>query len=223
MAKLIFDYDGTLHQTIGIYAPALRQAYANLVAAGCAPMRNMSDEEISQWLGWSTVDMWNAFMPDLPEDMKRKAGLEVGQNMYNLISGGKAKMYPGALDVLQQLKNEGHTLICLSNCDSSYRVAHIKAFGLEQNIDSFYATGDYNYEPKTKLFEYIQERYGSHEDVRYIAIGDRFYDIELADSGGLDSIGCLYGYGRAGELDTATIKVTDVTQIPSAVKQLMHL
>lgn len=65
---LFFDYDGTLHDCIRIYAPAFRRVYPELVTAGFAAPRTFSDPELSQWLGLSVSDMWNRFMPELPQE-----------------------------------------------------------------------------------------------------------------------------------------------------------
>ena len=39
MKGVIFDYDGTLHESIRIYAPAFHRAYEYLVEKGHAPQR----------------------------------------------------------------------------------------------------------------------------------------------------------------------------------------
>ena len=70
MHSLIFDYDGTLHDSIKIYAPAFRQAYAYLVSLKLAEERTWTDGEISPWLGFSSRDMWNSFLPELPQFYK---------------------------------------------------------------------------------------------------------------------------------------------------------
>ena len=44
---LIFDFDGTLHQTARIYIPAFRAARAALVAQGY-PVRAFADAEITR-------------------------------------------------------------------------------------------------------------------------------------------------------------------------------
>ena len=56
---------------------------------------------------------------------------------------------------------------------------------------------------------------------QYIVIGDRFHDIETAVKNGLKSIGCGYGYASDGELKDADIIVSDITEIPQAVKKLI--
>ena len=63
MKNLIFDYDGTLHETMRIYGPAFRKNYENLVSRGLAPAREFSDAEISGWLGFTAV--WLAVVAGL--------------------------------------------------------------------------------------------------------------------------------------------------------------
>ena len=37
MTTLLFDYDGTLHESLRLYAPAMQDAYDHLTARGFAP------------------------------------------------------------------------------------------------------------------------------------------------------------------------------------------
>ncbi|WP_444643122.1 hypothetical protein ACRQU7_01245 [Caproiciproducens sp. R1] len=50
MANLIFDYDGTLHESLYIYAPAFRLGYPHLVRKGLIPDKDFSDTGISSGL-----------------------------------------------------------------------------------------------------------------------------------------------------------------------------
>ena len=82
---LIFDWDGTLHNTLHLYGKAFRIAYRELVESGYAPPKYYSDEEMSQYLGMNAPDMWNAFMPELPQEVKKAASDQVGREMVRLI------------------------------------------------------------------------------------------------------------------------------------------
>lgn len=47
---LIFDYDGTLHNTMIIYKSAFRRCFAWLVESGYTQEQEISAEKIAGWL-----------------------------------------------------------------------------------------------------------------------------------------------------------------------------
>ena len=127
---VFFDYDGTLHNSMHLYGPAFRRAYAALVTDGWAAPRTFSDEEIASWLGYSPAAMWASFMPELPEAIWQRASAAIGEEMRRLLAAGAGRLYPGAKAMLESLREEGCTLVFLSNCSGSYRDEHLAAFGL---------------------------------------------------------------------------------------------
>ena len=92
MVNLLFDYDGTLHDSLQIYAPAFQAAYDRLTELGYAEPRRWSAGEVRQWIGLTPEDMWDRFMPDLPETEKRTSGALIGSRMLELIRGGRARL-----------------------------------------------------------------------------------------------------------------------------------
>lgn len=212
---LILDYDGTLHQSSIVYESAFRKAMDDIAGRGWIPRENYTSEEINYWIGFSAHEMWEKFHPELSDEQKKYAGRLVGDYMMAEIREGKAKLYPGALKALMLLKKD-YELIFFSNCRHEYADAHRKAFGLDRWIDDYFCTGDYGNMQKPEVFkEYIYE-----PDRRYIAIGDRIKDIELASSCGLRSIGCLYGFGSEEELKGADILIHDISELKAAVDKL---
>ena len=115
---VFFDYDGTLHDRRS-YGPAFRRAYAALVTDGWAAPRTFSDEEIASWLGYSPAAMWASFMPELPEAIWQRASAAIGEEMRRLLAAGAGRLYPGAKAMLESLREEGCTLVFLSNCSGS--------------------------------------------------------------------------------------------------------
>ena len=87
---LLFDFDGTLHNTKHLYGCAFRKGYDMLVAEGFAPEHYYADDDVSKYLGVNAPDMWNSFMPDLPEEMKHKASMRIGEELINGILNGQA-------------------------------------------------------------------------------------------------------------------------------------
>lgn len=216
--NIIFDYDGTLHNSIKIYAPAFREAYEYLVEKGLAKSRVWQDHEISRWLGFSSRDMWEAFMPDLAEEEKQKCSSIIGSAMIKYLNDNKAELYEGTIEVLSNLKNEGYNLIFLSNCKIEYMNKHREVFELDKYFCDFYCSEEFGFIPKYEIFKTIKEK---HEG-NFIVVGDRFVDIELAKQHGLYSIGCNYGFGSEEELKDADIIVPDSLRIYDAIKFLYN-
>lgn len=217
MANLIFDYDGTLHQSMLTYAPAFRATCKMLADKGYMAEKEFTDEEISYWLGFNSTDMWNNFLPDVPADVKENARIFLGQDMGQRVENGEGALYPHAEEVLAELKSQGHTLIFLSNCRVKYMERHLRVFGLLRFFDYFYCCEEFDFIPKYQIFRLFSLQHKGE----FIIIGDRFHDIETAEKNGLKSIGCGYGYGKKGELSAADIIVDDITEIPKAVKNLL--
>ena len=208
-STLFFDYDGTLHQCLNIYAPAFRQTYRELVLKGYAAPRSFTDSEISQWLGQPAADMWNSFMPWLPEKIRDDASRQIGHTMVSMTLNGKAALYPHVTDTLNCLKKAGYHLIFLSNCKHSYMMAHRKAFCLDNYFSGFHCIEDYGFSSKWEIYHQIRNQY----PLSHVIIGDRNSDFEIGTRFGLPSIGCTYGYGTEEEYKNASIKIHCISQL----------
>ena len=121
---VIFDYDGTLHNSTRIYADAFRIVYERMVEDGAAPKRDFTDDEITKWLGYSAMDMWQAFMPELSVEDRVYYSKEIGQIMTEKIQNKQAVLYDGALETLAYLKNKGYHVLYLSNCGHLFMSHH---------------------------------------------------------------------------------------------------
>lgn len=187
-----------------------------MVADGFAKPRNFQDHEISQWLGYSSTDMWREFMPKLDKEQQCHYSKLIGKYMHIGLQAGKAAWYPHAMDVVKQLKQEGNQLVLLSNCSVSYMQAHKAYFHLEDLFVGFYPCEQYNFIPKHEVFAFIQTEHPGN----YVVVGDRFHDMEVAKHHNLPSIGCLYGYSAKGELEDADYHIKNITELPAILKKL---
>lgn len=195
---LIFDWDGTIHDTKHLYGCSFRKVYQTLVEQGHVPEHYYSDDDLAGYLGMPGPVMWKTFMPDLPEEIRNQASIQVGIEMSANIPTYSI-LYPGALDALTELKKQGHRLVFLSNCRHMYMEAHRKHWNLDQWFDAFYCSEDYDFIPKEEIFPEIQKNFPGP----YVVVGDRYTDLAIARVHQLPSVGCAYGFGTKEELDCA--------------------
>ena len=92
MVNLLFDYDGTLHDSLAIYAPAVQEAYDTLVTKGLAQPKTWERETIRQWIGLSPQAMWDQFQPNLSQTEKQAGSAQIGRRMQELVEE-KAERY----------------------------------------------------------------------------------------------------------------------------------
>lgn len=217
VATIVFDFDGTLHDSMYIYRIALRRGYELLVKQGKAPEREFSDEYIAGNIGMTAVDAWARMCPDLPWSVTQEAAERVGQVMDELIDDGTARLFPDVPGMLQELKDAGHTLVFLSNCRNAYRDAVRRAFGFDAWFDRYYTAEQFGGAPKEVIFETIRKEV----DGPYIVVGDRDKDRLLAEAHQLPFIGCTYGYAAPGEFDGVTYLAQTPRDIAPLVGQVL--
>lgn len=212
---VLFDFDGTLHETGRIFIAAFRKVHAKLREDGYT-VRDYADEEIVKWLGINTPNMWKDFMPDLTQEETDKYIAYMMGNLDGFLMSEMARLYDGVEEMLTELKNQGRNLVILSNCTKSYRDTAWKRFDLGRWFTDYISCEDYDNIPKEHIFPFVAEKYEGD----YIMIGDRLSDLRVALEHGLPSIGCLYGYGTEEELSVATAMVRTAGEIPKRMKEI---
>ncbi len=206
---LIFDYDGTIHDSLAIYKPAFLKAYDYLVDQGLRPKRAFKDSEISRYLGMSPKEMWDDFGKDLDHKIKNKASTIITQEMAYRIENHQAKLYPNAMKVLKTLKDKGYNLVFLSNCKTNYMKHHNQTFKLFEVFDDMIAAEMFDFLPKHAILKKMIHRYKNPIAV----IGDRIHDVKAAKENDLLMVGCLYGFSKDNELDGSDYYINDIKEL----------
>lgn len=218
MVQLLFDYDGTLHDSLAIYAPAVRAAYDDLAARGLAVGGPPDQETIRRWIGMAPSEMWDQFQPQLSSQEKQAGGARIGRRMGELVEEGKARLYPGVPQVLDELKKRGVGMLLLSNCPVSYLRAHTACFGLERWFDGLYCGEEFDYRPKYEILPILKRRWPGE----FLVIGDREQDMEMARKNQVPAVGCTYGYGSLEELSGATWLAHSPLELLDCVEQCLQ-
>ena len=106
-ASLIFDYDGTIHDTLRIYEPALRRAFKWLEEEHGVRVPHTSRQRIASWLGMNRREMWDSFLPGLPVELREEAGGLVSGNPAGSGGAERQGMPPGGSEQLPGLIRKG--------------------------------------------------------------------------------------------------------------------
>lgn len=206
---LFFDYDGVIHNSLKIYAPAFRKACSHLVSIGLAQPRVWSDAEISPWIGMNSQEMWERSRPDLPETIRQQSSAIISAEMQVLIEGGHAELYPGALETLSYLRDKGYHLLIVSNCRIQYRNSHWRFFKLDRFFEKMVCSEEYGFVSKGEILNRIRYLY----PLEHMMIGDRQIDIDAGRANDMRTIACRYGFAQPGELDDADMFIDDIREL----------
>jgi phosphoglycolate phosphatase len=216
IATAVFDWDGTLHDTIGIYSSAIRKTLEHLTSLSLPVPKSVSDDELKKYLGVNPPDMWRSFAPELDESFIGPAVSYAGEKLIDGINSGAAVLYPGALEAVKQVRSMGINTVFLSNCTSDYMRCFTRLFALDGLFDAMYCCEDYGYIPKEEIFPNIMSSFPG----QYVVIGDRYSDMKCAVAHGTYSIGCLYGFGSYDELACASVTASSPEEIPGLIAGL---
>ncbi|HAX02622.1 MAG: hypothetical protein A2Y45_01715 [Tenericutes bacterium GWC2_34_14] len=206
---VIFDWDGTLHESMHIYEKAFLKGYQHLIDQGYVEHKAFTSKEISSLLGKNPMDMWQSLCPTLDKAYIQEASQIISKEMLQSIERNEAKLYPNVEDVLTYLKEKGYTLVYLSNSKNYYMEAMRKSFQLDRFFDLFLTSEMYNFIPKKMILKEVIHNLQKE----MVMIGDRDMDIETAQFNAIKSIGCLYGYGNASEFVDADCTIHDIIEL----------
>ncbi|MDO9628933.1 MAG: HAD family hydrolase [Acholeplasmataceae bacterium] len=206
---VVFDWDGTLHDSMKIYKKAFLKAYQYLVDNKHAPSKTWKDEEIQLFLGKNPKEMWESFSPELSKDVIDTVSPIISKSMEESIKNNEAVLYPGAIELLKYLKAKGYRLIYLSNSKLYYMNAMEEAFNLCDYFDIMLCSEMYQYISK----KYILERVIDSVPKDVLMVGDRDIDIETGKYNKTFTIGCSYGYGAPNELNNADLIISDISEL----------
>lgn len=125
-------------------------------------------------------------------------------------------LYAGVAALLPRLRARGYFMGVATSKLEGQAVKVLEHFKLAQHFDIICGRGDNDErDTKAEVIAYALERAGAPRLEECVMIGDRLYDINGANSCGLESIGVLYGYGSRAELEGA-----GATWIAASVEEL---
>lgn len=114
------------------------------------------------------------------------------------------ELYGGIAELLSALKAAGKTVVLATSKPEIYSSRILKLFGINGYFDfSEGASLDSSREKKCDVLEYALSKVGvmtPEQKAGAILIGDTVYDVEGANTVGIDSLAVTYGFGKEEDL-----------------------
>lgn len=206
--SIIFDFDGTLHNTLKIYYPAFSSGVEFLREHGFAKDFELNEKNVSRFLGEKPNFAYDLIADGADDSLKREVMALVGKKMDENIKNGIGELYDNSLKVLEKLSKD-YDLYILSNCRESYLDLALDVYNIKKYLKKCFAAETYAFIPKDEIIK--KERQNIKEEI--IFVGDRHHDMEAAKKNELKSIFCTYGFGNAKEGKDANYKISSIGEL----------
>lgn len=206
---LLFDFDGTLHNTIKIYLPALQQGFQWIAQKTDSRPKKITEEYAASLLGYPPMEAWTQLFPHVEKKLLLAAMKQVGDHMNLALQNHEGELYPRTRETLSYLQDRGYTMYLISNSSNSYLHIAADVFLLRPYFKEIIAAQSYCYQPKETIFQSVLK----YEMPSFAAIGDRFHDMAAAEKNHMVKIFCSYGFGKAEEGKTAHFHLQSIDQL----------
>lgn len=130
--------------------------------------------------------------------------------LFRIVSTDYIRLYPGVLELLQQLKDSGKKIFMLSNGQRIFTVPELKYLGIHDYFDALYSSSDIGIcKPDPAFFQHVIEEQRLDKAESVFIGNDDVCDVEGSKKVGLD---CLYihsNLSRAVEEVASTYEIWD--------------
>lgn len=202
---LIFDFDGTIFQTIKPEVEAVKKALFEL-----GWNIDNIEEKVKGYIGKTSEEAYKSILPLDKKSRWEELAREVRKYRHSTILE-YGETYPEVAKTLQILRDRGYKLALYSNASADYFKEITSFLDIGKFFDYMECVGDNNL-TKIELIKKIKAKLG---ESKVAVIGDRIHDIEAAEENDAISIGALYGYSKeeAQKADLAINKFSELLDI----------
>ena len=135
---------------------------------------------------------------------------------FRAITMEKLKLFPGTIELLQDLRKAGKKVYLLSNAQTSFTYPEMKALGLTGYFDDIFFSSDLEVKkPSLRFFEALFEKHGLKKKESVMVGNDRFADVQGALDFGTEAIYLHTEQSTPfeGELPKGSIQVKHLMEI----------
>lgn len=202
---VIFDLDGTLVDSLEDLAASINFMRAEF------SLSPLGLEDVKLCIGKGARNLVARTMP--PDDGRIDEALRIFLGHNGRTLAVHSRLYPCVRELLKSLHLAGIPIALVSNKNTAHSELLLQSLGIIEYFQTILG-GDAvkNCKPAPDpLMEAIQ-RSGAQATTA-VMIGDSINDFDAAAAAGVRSIGCTFGYGEAGELERAAIRIDSLEEL----------
>ncbi|MFN3242698.1 MAG: HAD family hydrolase [Planctomycetota bacterium] len=174
---VIFDVDGTLHDTFAWWAPVIRVGVQRFAEQEGIEIELPDRQAAEAVVGMKDAGVWAPFLPEGYQDRWFDLRSVVLPMEVEEVSRGVDYLFAGVRPLLIHLREIGVKVALASNCRSEYLAAMQDGQGLRQLTDWQFCLDSENVESKTDMLREAQQAASAQ---RVVMVGDREPDHEAA-------------------------------------------
>ena len=214
---IVFDLDGVLLKSddysLDAYHSGLRELFDTHAIEAPLPPR----EAIIPRLGVPGGNLYRDLLPEDRRDLEDELRALVRARFSAAITGGQARLFPGARETVERLRAQGRKLALVSHSPATYFRPAVAATELEPMFDALVCIGERPKATKADMIAEVMEQLG---ESRAVMVGDRKLDIDSGRANGCLTVGAAWGFAPPGELDDADILLADISELIERLETL---
>lgn len=174
---VVFDVDGTLHDTFRWWAPVIRAGLQRFAEREGIAIQLPDDATAEAVVGMRDAGVWGPFLPDGHKHRWQDLRSLVVPMEVEKVSDGTDYLFAGVRLLLPHLRRIGVRVALASNCRTTYMGAMKHGQGLAALSDWQFCLDSPGVQSKTDMLRIARETAGAH---RVVMVGDREPDLEAA-------------------------------------------
>lgn len=212
---VVFDMDGTLVKSDVYSAAGVQDAIRSLFDELNIRKDVPSPAQIVARLGIDSDHFYRELLEHHAEDHADRLRQLARQGILKRVSEGEGILFPNVEETLDRLREMGLKLGLVSSSSPEYFYTVNHYHGLDRHFDFRRCTGEREGATKKDVLADAIQTLGSRHT---LMIGDRHQDIDAGIVHNCHTMGATWGFGAAGELNTADYRPVRFSEIAHLIK-----
>lgn len=197
---VVFDVDGTLHDTFRWWGPVIREGVRRFAEREGLSIEEPDDDTAAAVVGMKDAGVWAPFLPDPHKARWRELRSVVLPIEVAEVASGRDHLFPGVRALLAHLRALGVRAAIASNCHSTYLSAICDGQGLGVLSDWQFCLDSIGVETKTDM---LRLAIRTARAQRPVMVGDREPDRDAAREAGVPFLWRVNSRCRLDDADGA--------------------